>query len=487
MNIKDLLLAAESRGVALRVDGDNLTFRAPKGALTPELRDALVRHKADVLAFLQAGGGPARAPIPRAPVEETEPSPLSPGQARLWFLDRLVPGSPLYNVYFEVRMRGALDEVALRASLTAITERHAMLRATFPESEGRPSVVVAPARAWDLPVVDLRHLALDDRDAELRRLSAEHAAAPFDLTRGPLMRTTLVALGDEDHVLLVGQHHIITDGWSIAVFLRDLAELYRSACTGEPRALSELPIRHVDHVHWQEQELKREDARRSEAWWKEQLAELPRLELPVARAPQAGRTHAGDACTFALSAELTTRLKSLAARESCTLFVALLTAWATLLHRYSQQVDFGIGTVTAGRDRSELRDLIGFFVNTLVLRCDLSGDPDAVTLMGRLRGVVEGALRHQEVPFDRIVNVTGASREQNVNPLFRACFVLDNMPLPDLSGPGREWTPTLQRVDGGVQGTAKFDLSLAMVESEGGLRATIEYTTDLFDAATIER
>ncbi|MGK3959181.1 non-ribosomal peptide synthase/polyketide synthase [Sorangium sp. So ce118] len=487
MNIKDLLLAAESRGVALRVDGDNLTFRAPKGALTPELRDALVRHKADVLAFLQAGGGPARAPIPRAPVEETEPSPLSPGQARLWFLDRLVPGSPLYNVYFEVRMRGALDEVALRASLTAITERHAMLRATFPESEGRPSVVVAPARAWDLPVVDLRHLELDDRDAELRRLSAEHAAAPFDLTRGPLMRTTLVALGDEDHVLLVGQHHIITDGWSIAVFLRDLAELYRRACAGEPRALSELPIRHVDHVRWQEQELKREDARRSEAWWKEQLAELPRLELPVARAPQAGRTHAGDACTFALSAELTARLKSLAARESCTLFVALLTAWATLLHRYSQQVDFGIGTVTAGRDRSELRDLIGFFVNTLVLRCDLSGDPDAVTLMGRLRGVVEGALRHQEVPFDRIVNVTGAPREQNVNPLFRACFVLDNMPLPDLSGEGREWTPTLQRVDGGVQGTAKFDLSLAMVETEGGLRATIEYTTDLFDAATIER
>ncbi|RKH18898.1 amino acid adenylation domain-containing protein [Corallococcus sp. CA047B] len=427
-------------------------------------------------------------PISRSEQLETEPGPLSAGGARLLVLDRLAPGSALYNIHAGLSMKGALDAGALRRSLNALVTRHPMLRATFPESEGRPGLVISGPALLALPVVDLRDLPLEKRQAELARLSEEHATAPFDLTRGPLVRLTLVALRDAEHVLLLTQHHIITDAWSIGVFARELAELYEGFRTGSPRTLAELPVRYADYVRWQDAWLQGEDARRSVAWWKQKLAGLPRLDFPTPRTPGRGTTHAGDAYAFALPAGLTSALKDLARRESCTLYVALLTAWATLLHRYShQQADFGIGTVTAGRDRRELRDVVGFFVNTLVLRCDLSGDPEGSVLMRRLRGVVEGALRHQEVPFDQVVSAVGAPRGQDLNPLFRAGFVLENVPFPELALPGLTWTPVLQRPDGGVPGTAKFDLGLSMVETNGGLSAAIEYATDLFDAATIER
>nr|WP_246357067.1 non-ribosomal peptide synthetase/type I polyketide synthase [Pyxidicoccus fallax] len=485
--MKEILFAAKARGVMLRVDGENLAFNAPKGALTPELRQAIVEHKAELIAFLKAGDAASRAPILRQPLADTEPGPLAAGQARLWFLDRLVPGSALYNLHFELRMKGVLDVGALRASLSALVERHAMLRAIFPEVEGRPSLVVTPAGTWELPVIDLRGLAPEAREAELRRRSAEHAAGPFDLARGPMMRTTLVSLDTEDHVLLVSQHHIITDGWSSGVFFRDLAELYTAFRAGTRPALPELPVRFSDYARWQETALQGDEEKQAEAWWKETLAALPRLDLPTQRSPAKGPSYAGDAYSFALPAELSAKLKELAGRESCTLYVTLLTVWASLLHRYTQQADFGIGTATAGRDRNELRELVGFFVNTLVLRCDLSGDPDGVTLMHRLRRVAEDALKHQEVPFDRIVNAAGASRGRDLNPLFRASFVLENVHFPDFNLPGLTCSMKTQRADGAVAGTAKFELGLTMIESQGALSATIEYATDLFDAATIER
>uniref|UniRef100_UPI0013D93625 non-ribosomal peptide synthetase n=1 Tax=Pyxidicoccus caerfyrddinensis TaxID=2709663 RepID=UPI0013D93625 len=427
-------------------------------------------------------------PISRSAGPETEPGPLSAGGARLLVLDRLEPGSALYNIHAGLRMKGTLDAVALRKSLDALITRHPMLRATFPESEGRPVLAISAPRPVELPTVDLRRLPEEARKAELARLSDAHATAPFDLARGPLVRLTLVALAEAEHLLLLTQHHIITDAGSIGVFVRELAQVYEGFRTGAHRALGELPVRYTDYVRWQDAWLQGEDARRSVAWWRQNLSGLPRLDLPTPRTPSRGTTHAGDAHAFMLSAGLTSALKGLARRESCTLYVALLTAWATLLHRYShQQVDFGIGTVTAGRDRRELRDVVGFFVNTLVLRCDLSGDPEGGALMRRLRGVVEGALRHQEVPFDQVVSAVGAPRGQDLNPLFRAGFVLENVPFPELSLPGLTWTPVLQRPDGGVPGTAKFDIGLSMVEAEGGLSAAIEYATDLFDAATIQR
>uniref|UniRef100_A0A173H0U4 L-cysteine--[L-cysteinyl-carrier protein] ligase n=1 Tax=Polyangium spumosum TaxID=889282 RepID=A0A173H0U4_9BACT len=479
------MLAAEARGVKLRVESENLVFKAPKGALTPELRQAITDHKAEIISFLRAGDVPTRAPIPRASAPETEPAPVAAGQARLWFLDRLVPGSSLYNVHVELRMKGALDRAALEASLAAVAERHAMLRATFPELSGQPSLAIGP-HARELPFIDLRAFA-GDREAELARRAAERAALPFDLARGPLVRPTLIALGDEDHVLLLVQHHIITDGWSLGVLFRDLAELYASSREGRPARLPELPVRYTDFCRWQEVALQGEGIQRSTAWWKQTLAGLPELELPTSRTAARGPSHAGDACSFTLSAELTAALKELARRESCTLFVALLAAWAILLHRYSQQVDFGIGTVAAGRDLPELANLYGFFANTLVLRCDLSGDPDGVTLLRRLRGVVEAALQHQDVPFDRIVSAAGAARGRDLNPLFRTSFVLENAPLPDLTVPGMSWTVPPERAGGGVDGTTKFELGLMMVETGGRLVARLEYATDLFDALAIER
>jgi hypothetical protein len=485
MTIREILSVAESHGIKLRLDGDDVLFRAPPGALTPELRRLLRQRKAELIEFLRADAGAAPPRIPRGPDPSSGPGPLSAGQRRLWFLDHLAPGSAVYNVHFGLRVQGPLDVAALRASLTAIVSHHPMLRASFPEQDGRPSVVVAPSREWVLPFVDLRDVA--GKESELARISRDHAAAPYDLARGPLLRTLLVALEHEEHVLLVGQHHIVTDATSLGLFVRDLLTCHRALASGRPIELVEPPVRYLDYARWQDEWLRSEPAKSMEAWWKRRLTGVPRLELPVSRTPSPVRTQEGAAHSFSIPADLTSAVKDLGRSQGCTLFVTLLSAWAAVLHRYSQQSDFAVGTVTAGRDRAELAELIGFFVNTLPLRCDFSGDPDAATVMQRLRKEVQEALEHQELPFDRIVNAAGADRGNDLNPLFRASFSLQGVPIRTAAVPGLQWKITLDTPDGAVADVAKFEVGLTMVETPDGLWATLQYARDLFGRSTIER
>ena len=322
-----------------------------------------------------------------------------------------------------------------------------------------------------------------EREAEVRRLAAEEAQRPFDLARGPLLRVCLLKLGEEDHGLLVTMHHIVTDGWSMGVFVRELSALYQAFSTGRPSPLAGLPIQYADFAAWQREWLQGAVLEGQLGYWQEQLAGAPGLlELPTDRPRPAVQSSRGASAAFALEAELTQGLKALSQRARVTLFMTLLGAFMVLLARYSRQEDIVVGSPMANRTHSQTEGLIGFFVNTLVLRADLSGDPPFEELMGRVRRVALEAYAHQEVPFERVVEALQPERSLSHSPLFQVLFALQTAPVGESVLPGLSLSPlTLERV------TAQFDLSLELSEAEGRLVGVWEYSTELFEAATIER
>ncbi|MDQ3942480.1 MAG: condensation domain-containing protein, partial [Actinomycetota bacterium] len=458
--------------------------------LKTELGDSLSERIADLspakralleLRLKQKGSGASHGrAIPRR--TERGPAPLSFAQERLWFLDQLEPGNPVYNRPAAVRLTGPLDVRALERGLSEIVRRHEILRTTFPAEAGRPVQRIAPPRPLSLTVTDLGGLPESEREAQARRLAREETRRPFELARGPLLRASLLRLGDEEHVLLLTMHHIASDGWSDAVFFRELAALYEAFSTGEPSPLAELPIQYVDYTVWQRQWLAGEVLDEQLGYWKRQLADVSALQLPTDRPRPAVQTHRGARQELMLPGPLTEALKDLSRREGATLFMVLLAAFQALLARYSGQEDIAVGTPIAGRNRAETEGLIGFFVNTLVLRTDLSGDPTFRELLGRVRETTLEAYAHQDLPFEKLVEELEPQRDLSRTPLFQVMFALQNVPQqdPELA----DLTLSRLRVE---SGTAKFDLTLSMIEEAKGLKGSLEYNTDLFEAATIER
>src|SRR5262249_25813481 len=322
-------------------------------------------------------------PIPKAPREQ--PLALSYAQQRLWFLDQLSPCNPIYNISGVVRLIGALNLPPLIRRLGEIIQRHEALRSIFPAVNGMPKQKIlqltTEAEPLRFSVIDLQELIEDEREADVLRIATKEAQEPFNLTQGPLFRCALLRLSADQHVLLLTMHHIISDGWSIGVFMRELAALYAAFSKGEPAPLPELSIQYADFAHWQRQSLQGQVIERLLSYWKQQLAGLQTLELPTDRARPAVESFRGRRKYLPVSKALTDALKSLSHREGVTLFMTLSAAFKVLLHRYSGQSDIVVGTAIANRNRSEIEGLIGFFVNSLVMRTDLSGDPDFVTLL----------------------------------------------------------------------------------------------------------
>ncbi|MGH8773154.1 MAG: condensation domain-containing protein, partial [Burkholderiales bacterium] len=360
---------------------------------------------------------------------------------------------------------------------------HEVLRTSFPTVEGVAVQRIAPVVEVGLPVVELQGLGEEEREAEVRRLAAEEAQRPFDLARGPLLRVCLLKLGEEDHGLLVTLHHIVTDGWSMGVFIHELSALYQAFATGRPSPLAALPIQYADFAAWQREWLQGEVLEGQLGYWQQQLTGAPGLlELPTDRPRPAVQSFRGASVAFGLEAELTHGLKALSQRAGVTLFMTLLGAFMALLARYSRQEDIVVGSPIANRTHSQTEGLIGFFVNTLVLRVDLAGDPPFEELLRRVRRVALEAYAHQEVPFERVVEALQPERTLSHSPLFQVLFALQTAPVGELELPGLTLSPlTLESV------TAKFDLSLELSEAEGGLVGGWEYSTELFEAATIER
>ncbi len=438
----------------------------------------------------RAAHGMAAPPI--QPVPRDGPLPLSFAQQRLWFLDQLEPGSPLYNIPAPVRLAGPLDVAALERALTEVIRRHEALRTIFATPDGRPVQVIADVTALPpltIPVVDLRRLPDGERQPEAARQAAAAAAEPFDLARGPLLRAHLWRLADEDYLALLNTHHIVSDDWSLGVLIAELATLYAAFCGGEVTSpLQPLPVQYADYAVWQRSWLSGDVLERQIAYWKEQLAGLPPLlELPTDRPRPPIQTARGGQHIFELPVELSDALKALARQEGATLFMALLAGYQALLGRYSGQDDLAVGSPIANRTRSEIEGLIGFFVNTLVLRARLDGAAEPLTFRGLLRQARETALAayaHQDVPFEMLVDALHPARDMSHSPLFQAMFVLQNAPRQART---LATGLTLDPVTEGGMPTARFDLTLTMVEDGAALGGSLEYNADLFDPATAER
>lgn len=489
MSLEDVLSTAVTRGVTFLLEGDELAYRAPKGAMTKELRDAVVSHKQELIAALKrAHAEKGEAPIPRSELPDTEPAPLSPGQERLWLIDRLTGPSPLYNVHLRMEWTGPLDLVALQRAIDAVVSRHASLRTTFREIDGQPRAIVSEGAALRVTYRDLRHLVPDVKPRALELFAREQRRAPFDLARGPLLRIGVVTLEDDEHALLFTQHHIVTDAWSVGLFFTELGDELKAAGGGERRARPSA-LRYSDYARWQEARRTRPGWEESLAWARSRLEGLPRLELPYACHGAIDDRFAGDAYTFTLGPSVTARLKELARAQRCTLYVVLSTAWAVLLHRMTGQATFAIGTVSSGRGREELRDVIGFFANTLAVRSDLSGDPVVTVAMDRLRTEIDATLA-REVPFGDVVDAVGGARGASLNPLIQACLVFENATVPAgnaAASRASRYRIAPGRPNASIEGTAKFDLELVLKEEGEGLAASLEYAVSLFDADTIER
>jgi amino acid adenylation domain-containing protein len=447
-------------------------------------RDAFFEEKEELLTLWLEEEG---FNIPLAPIitprEKAERPPLSFAQQRLWFLNRLESGSSAYNVPTAICLTGLLNVAALEQSLNEIVHRHEALRTTFVMVDGQPAQVIAPVLRITLPVVDLQHVPETEREAEVQQLATKEARRPFDLAQGPLLRAILLRLTETEHVFLLTMHHIVTDGWSMGVFFRELAVLYEAFAAGRPSPLSRLLVQYADFAVWQRQWLQGEVLETQLAYWQQQLACAPPvLELPTDHPRSPIQTFRGASQSFILSATLTEALKALSQRNGVTLFMTLLAAFKVLLYRYTGQTDILVGTPVANRNRSEIEGLMGFFVNTLVLRTDLSGNPTFQELLQRVSETALGAYAHQDIPFERLVEALRPERNLSRQPLFQVMFILQNAPMEPLELPGLN--SSLLEVD---TGTARFDLTLSMGENEQGLIGSLVYNTDLFDVATISR
>jgi amino acid adenylation domain-containing protein len=409
-------------------------------------------------------------------------APISYAQQRLWFLDQLLPGNPAYNISAAVRMTGTLDIHALQQSLDEIIRRHEALRTSFVVVEGQPTQVIAPAPKLAWLMLDLRQHPAAGREAEALRLAVDESQRPFELTQGPLVRAALLQLSDDDYVLVLTMHHIISDGWSIGVLIRELATCYAAFAAGKAVSLPELPIQYSDYAIWQREWLEGAVVEQQLAYWRNQLGDCPAvLELPTDRPRPAVQTFRGAIDRFVLPDDLSHGLYALSQQEGATLFMTLLAAFNILLYRYTGQSDHLVGTPIANRSQPATEGLIGFFVNTLVLRTDLSDNPTFRALLARVRRATVGAYAHQDLPFERLVAELQPDRDMSRTPLFQVMLVLQNAPLQPLQIPGL--TLRLLELD---PGTAKFDLQLFFREGTEGLRGSLEYSTDLFDAATID-
>ena len=507
---------AEGAGITLRE-----LFEAPTVAGLAALVDAA-----------RAGARSRRAPAIR-PIPRDGALPTSFAQRSLWFLDQLDPGRPTFNVAVAVRVAGPLDVDALGHALRAMVRRHESLRTTFAAPDGDPVQVIAEeqpgsrineprtetarvplaacppvlagpiedtggqaasgtqiagtsemAPAFSFEMIDLSGLPAVGRAAESRRLATEEARRPFDLAAGPLVRAGLLKLAADEHILMMTMHHIVTDGWSLGVAAEELAALYDASRRGEPSPLPAPAIHYADYAAWQREWLRGEALEELLGYWTARLAGVPALELPADRPRPAARSSRGSTRFFALPVDLSARLHALGRREGTTPFMTLLAAFQALLGRYSGQDDFAVGSPVANRNRPEVEGLIGYFVNMIALRADLAGDPTFRELLARTRESALGAFEHQDVPLELVVEALDLPRDPSRTPLFQVMFVLQNNRFPDVSRQDLALTP----FDAGAgSGTAKFDLTLALVDADGVLAGSFEYSTDLFEDATIER
>jgi len=448
-------------------------------SLSPEKRALLAQLKKKN----SAGSPPASTTYHIPKIGHNGIAPLSYAQQRLWFLDQLEPGSPLYNLHLSLRLQGKVDFDALHQAINTIISRHEALRTTFQMQGNQACQVILPEYKLDLPTSDLSHILPAEREGKVCSIVIEEAQRPFDFSMQPPLRARLLKFDEEDHVFIMIIHHIIIDGWSLGVFNKELGLLYSAICSGKEAALPDLPVQYIDFSDWQRQRLQDEVLEKQIKYWVDQLdGAPPLLELPTDRPRPAENSICGARQAIILPKELTAGLKTLCQQEQVTLFMILLAAYQTFLFRYSGQDDIVIGSPVASRIQPEIEGLIGFFINALVFRTDLSGNPTFRDLLARVKKTALDAYSHQDIPFEKLVEKLKPQRNLSYSPIYQVAFAFQNMHTKPLSLQGLTVTPL--EID---RGTATFDLSLFVINTDQGLKILFEYNTDLFDDTTIGR
>jgi amino acid adenylation domain-containing protein len=480
MAIFEFLSVLNNLDIKIWLEDGQLRFRAPKGAMTAEIKQQIKERKTEIIAFLQEAQTATQiTSLSLVPVARDKDLPLSFAQQRMWFLSQLDGESTSYNESFQLRIVGKLSVTALEKSINEIIRRHEVLRTNFPTVEGVPFQVIRPNLNLSIPVIDVQNFT----ETTVQKIITQEVNKSFDLGTEPLIRATLLQQDPESHLLLITMHHIIIDGWSMGVFFKELEALYPAFIQGKPSPLQELTIQYADFALWQREWLTKEVQDKQLEYWKQQLAGAPPLlELPTDYPRPPEQTFAGASVEFHIDADLTSQLVTLSQKSGVTLFMTLLTAFAVVLHRYSGQDDICIGSPFANRNRREIDTLIGFFVNTLVLRTQWSGNPSFSQLLEKVRSVVWDAHAHQDIPFEQVVEALKPERSLGYNPLFQALFVLENFSLDTLELPDISLTPEI--ID---RGTSKFDLSVSAWQTKKGLKGFWEYNSDLFASDTIRR
>jgi amino acid adenylation domain-containing protein len=478
---------AHLRGLDIKLsidDGDRLRCSAPKGSLTAALRDELAARKAELVAWLRAtsGGEGIEFAGPIAD-HDTNHEPLSFAQERLWFIDRFRPGGFAYNITGGIRMRGQLNMAALEWSLGEVVHRHEPLRMVFATVDGQPVQVVTPYQQFRLPILDLEPYPEGLRLSGVEARLVEEGRRAFDLEKGPLFRARLYRLGPDDHVLQLTMHHIVADGWSLAVLSKELTELYQAHVSGHGSALPPLSLRYVEIARRQREWLQSPAFAAQSKYWKSRLTPSPPvLELSGDYPRPALQTFNGAVESFIVPNAQVERLQRVSREHGVTLFMTLFAAFETILHRYTGLTDIAVGVPIANRTDVETEAVIGLLVNTLVLRADLGGDPTFRDLLLRVRDVALDAYAHQEFPFERLVEMLKPPRDMSHSVLFQVMFIFQNLPSQAVKLPGLTLTYPPVRT-----GSAKTDLTLEVVDRAEGLGMDVEYNTDLFKTDTIRR
>jgi amino acid adenylation domain-containing protein len=479
MNAYELLDTLNRQSVGLRVDGDKLRVTGARNTLTPQLLAELKQHKEELIAILTGADADV---IPRRPASDA-PLPLAFAQRQLWFLDRLSPGNPFYNNPVAFDIVGALDPAVLARALTEVVRRHEALRTVFVSDDGEPRQVVRPAAPVALPVTDLTGLPRDERLRRADEATADDARAPFDPAAGPLLRSSLLRLGEEEHRWLLNVHHLVADGWSIGILINEVTALYSAYLRGAASPLPELPVQYADYALWQRRQLSGGELERQLNYWTTTLAGAPTLlDLPTDRPRPTVARYRGACHGTTVPGEVLRGLREVGRAGDATLFMTLMATLSVLLWRYSGQPDVCVGTPFANRNHREVEGLIGHFINTVVIRNQPRADRPFIEFLGDVRQRLLDAYAHPDLPFEQLVEALKPERHTSYSPLFQVMLVLQNIPRGRLELPGLELRPLASST-----GTAKFDLSVEVFEHADGLHVTFEYDTDLFDAATIAR
>jgi amino acid adenylation domain-containing protein len=479
--ISSLLEELESKDIRLQLDGDKLRLNAPKGAVDDQLKKLIASNREILIARLKsdrkASGAGSLSRVAR-----DGQLPVTFAQQRLWFLDRMDPGGSHYNIFIALKIEGRLDVGALERGLLTLSNRHETLRTRIGEQDGAPWLEIDGDLVPDLARHDVSHLPRAERELHVQRLVLSFSQEPFDLARGPLARYMVVALGADEFVFVLAMHHIVSDGWSISILIRELIQLYAAYVEGRE---GDLPVaaQYVDYAGWEQRLAAEGSFARSLDFWKRKLEGAPALiELPTDFPRPTAQSFRGHRMLRGISGELLARLKDLARREGSTLFVVLLSAWQVLLHRYSGQDDILVGTAAANRSMPELESIVGCLANTIVLRGHMDGNPSFKDYLGSATATAFEALDHQALPFDHLVEALNPARSTSHSPVFQVFFNLMSFPMAQISLSGLRFSPfeTFAKV-------ARFDLGLDAVEHGGELRVYYEFATDLYREATIDR